>query len=359
MGCWRHAIFQRLGNDGATRSSLYRRLLAIIGVLAIIAIVLLGMPDMLVRRLLSCETAASSTAANFLTNDGRPAITWDLILSDDERTVKAAITADMEEGNVQGASDRHVSWGALPYLMTSGDILSIISGIYSDHPSLSVDTCGSPFGVMSFGARYCVTSCQDESLAARGATGGSDANLREITNQAVDALYQKIEAQVESERDSVHVLEGEDYLFANWLCLELGRNTTYSDDVDDTPHANDMYGALVEGESKCYGLATAAKAVLDRRGIPAFVATGEFNHNPNTRHAVAMAWIDDQWRVLDATATQGKDLPESITMASRGYWGYVAISYESYAHQTGFEADEDCLQLMGAYENSLGYSPSS
>lgn len=359
MGYWRHAISQRLGNDGATRSSLYRRLLVIIGILAIIAIVLLGMPDMLVRRLLSCETAASSTAANFLTNDGRPAITWDLILSDEERAVKSAITADMEEGNVQGASDRHVSWGALPYLMTSGDILSIINGIYSDHPSLSVDTCGSPFGVMSIGARYCVTSCQDESLAARGTTGGSDTNLREITNQAVDALYHRVEAQVERERETICVLEGDDYLFANWLCLELGRTTTYSDDVDDTPHANDMYGALVEGESKCYGLATAAKAVLDKRGIPAFVATGEFHHDPDTRHAIAMAWLDNQWHVLDATATQDKELPESIAVASRGYWGYIALSYKSYAHQTGFEADEDCLRLMRAYEDSLNHSESS
>lgn len=83
----------------------------------------------------------------------------------------------------------------------------------------------------------------------------------------------------------------------------LAQNMTYSDGINDTVHANDIYGALLEGESKCAGMSGAMKYILDKKGIPNIVGFSDRSLTPETEegHAWNIVYLDGQWLCCDLT----------------------------------------------------------
>lgn len=116
-----------------------------------------------------------------------------------------------------------------------------------------------------------------------------------------------ISMKMETTKNSAHVVfedaneesGGDTRKFVYAAYRDISANCLYSDDIDDSVHHNDAYGALVESESKCYGLSCAMKMVLDEKGIPNFVAFGTLN---DEGHAWNMVHIDGEWFACDLTA---------------------------------------------------------
>jgi transglutaminase-like putative cysteine protease len=186
---------------------------------------------------------------------------------------------------------------------------------------------------------------------ADGSTEEENKAEYDAVTKAADDLAAQIDELVASD-EMGRIQYDEDSLYAIYVYQELGRRTTYSDDIDDTPHNNDIYGALIEGETKCYGISTAAKALLNRRGIPSFVASGAAHGDPSQRHAWVIAWIDDEWRVLDVTSAQGSVPPATVVDAAScsGFWWGCLPTYDQYVESHDMMVDEDCKELMRAYE---------
>lgn len=94
----------------------------------------------------------------------------------------------------------------------------------------------------------------------------------------------------------------------------LASSVEYAD--SDTGHGNDMYGALVEGRSQCWGMATALKAVLDDMGIPCLVVTGTFN---GSEHAWNMVRLGGTWLACDVTAGAAEWHDNAATYSGLSY----------------------------------------
>ena len=73
-------------------------------------------------------------------------------------------------------------------------------------------------------------------------------------------------------------------------------------------HIRTAYGALVKGESLCEGYARAAKAVLDRMGIPCVLVQGGYQSNEGSLepHMWNYVKVDGQWYGLDTTMDDPK-----------------------------------------------------
>ena len=78
----------------------------------------------------------------------------------------------------------------------------------------------------------------------------------------------------------------------------LSEQIKYCDGVNDSCNFNNAYGALVEGEAKCWGMSEAFHNILDMEGIPNIVAHGQVN---NAGHAWNVVYFKDQWYVCDLT----------------------------------------------------------
>lgn len=282
----------------------------------------------------SCD--AMVTTVTLPSESDHVPLSWDLVLTGSEQVLAQETRSRM--------LDTDATWSEWPRHLVaeaSGDMGRAMHALYSDHPEMSVFTDGEyrPWG--DAGAL-----CPSDDERSRRLS-----EMREVSRQA-DEVAEEIDAEIRGLRERRSWMrDSDDHLYAMRVFQYLGRTTTYSDGIDDSEHENDVYGALVEGESRCYGLACAAKALLDRKGIPSFVATGSSDAG---RHAVAIAWVDGRWRVIDVTEIQGREVPEPIDAACAGYWGNIACPYGCYVSQTGFEPDGECLDLMRAYEGIVG-----
>lgn len=282
------------------------------------------------------DSCAVSTTATVLPSDAdHVPLCWDLILTGTDQALAQDIRARMlgTDASGMGCAERLLA-------TMSGNPVKAMHGLYSDHPEMSVFTDGE---YQSYGD---IELSDDERKH-------KVAEMETVTRKA-DELSASIDAEIRDLRKRRSWMsDSDDYLYAMRVCQRLGMATTYSDGIDDSEHENDVYGALVEGESRCYGVACAAKALLDRKGIPSFVATGScVGSDGSGRHAITIAWIDDQWHILDVTAVQSKEVPETIDAACIGYWGSIAFTYDCYVKQMGFEPDQECIDLMQAYADA-------
>lgn len=64
-------------------------------------------------------------------------------------------------------------------------------------------------------------------------------------------------------------------------------------------HYNDLYGAVLEGKTQCYGFSNAMKYMCDLHGIPNFIASGKIPSG--TAHAWNVIWSGEKWLVCDCT----------------------------------------------------------
>lgn len=313
-----------------------------------------------------------------------PPITWDIILSPEQAAMKAAIEEDLP---AMGGTVRRLplSWPRLPgFSCDAAEIQSLLGMIYSDRPELSVYTNGQRTTAEStvFLGAYRIST---------GDTATADEKMGE--HAAVTAAVDDIVSEIDEEMDPGDGAESmallgardlpertgheEDYLYATWAETKLIQRCSYSDGIDDTQHDNDIYGALVEGESKCYGMSCALKAILDRRHIPSFVATGYLHGDESSRHAVTVLWVEGGWHVMDATGPRRDSLPEHIgwhlasVLVHKGCYGMVVSApclvhdfegplgemvakFDDYVDQHELVLDDRCVELMAAYESLIG-----
>lgn len=118
-------------------------------------------------------------------------------------------------------------------------------------------------------------------LAVLESDDGRD-SLREqavAVGTAADGIARTVKATCDGDRTQmVH----EAYALVSSGC-------TYADGFRDTAHFNDVYGAIVEGESECYGMAGAMRMVLRRLGVPSIMLLGQTGGGG--RHAIVAALI--------------------------------------------------------------------
>ena len=105
-------------------------------------------------------------------------------------------------------------------------------------------------------------------------------------------------------------------------------------------------------------MASATKALLNRRGIPSFMSSGSVDGDDEQRHAWVTLWIDGQWKVLDLTYSQGIEAPGSLdveagTSGQAGYWGGCLKPYREYVESRNTKVDQVDIDLMAAYERRL------
>lgn len=292
-----------------------------------------------------------------------PPISWDLVLSPEQQANRLALREDISSMDADSASG-FFTWRVLPYLIEPRDgsdryaaFENLVDGVYDEEPELSVYTNGSCSGVTLDFAKYHLMDSETDSI---------EKNKQEYATvtEAADRIHAETEAELEEMRRSGSIPEGcsDDMAYAILLYRRLSSMSDYSDDVNDTEHANDIYGALIEGESKCYGVACAAKAILGRRGIPSFMAYGSVGGDDERRHAWVVTWLDGEWRVMDITYGQLWEMPQhpdlATAMEAKGRWYGCLTPYDAYVRQSHMVTDEECENLMRAYEHRIGVSAS-
>ena len=190
------------------------------------------------------------------------------------------------------------SWFVSPIVIKDDEecqeMTEVASCAMYDSPVLSVTNGGggwslkywvktSEFGYIS---RYFISSPISNA-------DGNIGSKMETTRNSAHAVYESAESESEGDMKK--------FVYAAYR--DISSNCLYSDDRDDTLHHNDAYGALVEGESKCYGVSCAMKMVLDEKGIPNFVAYGIMHgEDGDMGHAWNMVYVDGEWYACDLTA---------------------------------------------------------
>lgn len=288
-----------------------------------------------------------------------PPIRWDLVFTDEQRANRLALKEDISP-MAQTSSSNFFEWPVLPYpIERQGDenryemLAHMIDGVFDEEPELTVYTNGENLGSVVDFAKYHLVDAEADSTE-------KNAMEYEAVVQAANEVHAEVEAELSELMPSGLVPPecSENMAYVMLLYRKLSSMSTYSDEVGDTEHNNDIYGALIEGESKCYGVACAAKAVLNRRGIPSFMGYGNAYGDEERRHAWVIMWIDGGWHVLDITYGQGQPAPDVIyfpaALQSQGYWRGCLSAYDEYIAYSHMVTDKGCEDLMRAYEREIG-----
>ena len=175
------------------------------------------------------------------------------------------------------------------------------------------------------------------------------------TDESIDfeQLYRKIDliASVIDER-AIQAAPGSMQAYITSVYKDICEDVQYSDGVDDSIHSNDIYGCLVEGESKCYGDAAAFKYVLDKQHIPCLIATGYASNGE--RHAWNVVWVGGGWKVCDLTigARGSNGLPGSVGKSvNQSKFKGCLMDQDTYLHTFNITMNDRCYQLEEFYEN--------
>lgn len=166
--------------------------------------------------------------------------------------------------------------------------------------------------------------------------------------EIVAQKYQECRDEAKKIFQEAKKVSGEDIeSYIRYIYMYLSENTTYSDGIDDTRNSNDIYGSLIEKESKCYGSSCAMKYLLDLFGVDNFVATGEVKDRGG--HAWNCIFYDGEWKVCDVTTGQyiveggypRSDLMSTCLIEQKKYLdkNNVVISDESYQIEENFEKE--------------------
>ena len=112
------------------------------------------------------------------------------------------------------------------------------------------------------------------------------------------ATYEPLLAQAKQalgrfETEGMSLLEAEEYIY-DILCHQITYNTT-------APHSANVYGALVEGQAKCDGIAKAMKWAMEKAGYSCMCVDGH-PHDGGIGHAWNIIPVDGHYYHLDLTA---------------------------------------------------------
>ena len=308
---------------------------------------LVGTPTMLERR---AELASVAEAAD--TGDwtgALPPVSWRLV----ERAPEDALQHDalrQDIASMEPSGEGILGWSVLPFPLIGSeeDVLStgalpegmpnsedqayaylmrLVRHVYGDEPALSVYTDGQCVTIHATVSKYRL----DGELPST-----AEDNKRE---------YEDVTKRVDELSNEVRSVAGDDpWAYARTAYSTVCSLSTYSDGDRDTRHYNDIYGALIEGETQCYGISGALKALLDKGGIPSFIASGSLGDSPDNRHAWVMAWIDDaaggEWLAMDGTCSQGQNPPDESGISSP-YWAGCLVPVDEYMRRFGTTMDKE------------------
>lgn len=149
------------------------------------------------------------------------------------------------------------------------------------------------------------------SMYKTGADNGISLTLNETTGDIrirsnateqgddFDMMYAQVDAEARKIADIAYrESDGSTAEYVRSVLQQVSDSVEYTNDTSSA-HCNDIYGALINGSSRCLGYSAAVKYILDLQGIPNFIATG----HTSDRHAWNMVEIDGHWLVVDATAS--------------------------------------------------------
>lgn len=314
---------------------------AVVGTLIAVALswFLGGYAGMMERRSSIARTLASAEG-DLTPSEWRgesPAISWSLLCDDEASVTRAAILEDIMEMRDADSGLGLFSWPSMPYFIGRGhaddctELIRIVDGIYSDYPELSVYTNGQCVQGAIAGARYMLPASENDTPEQ------NKAEYEEVT-QRLDDIAAYCDG-VTGDDDAFYITEA----YRN-----VAEGCVYSESEDE-PHENDIYGALIEGGTKCYGGSCALKALLDRRGIPSFLASGQVHGDPSQLHAWNIVWYDGGWYACDTTCAMGSKAGERPGF----YWGCLK-PLDTYLQAEDILMDAEDEELMTAYERLLG-----
>lgn len=266
-----------------------------------------------------------------------PPISWRLTCDEKQTGTRIAVLEDIRAMIDPDAGFGLFSWPALPYMVGTGhasdceELLKIVSGIYSDYPELSVYTDGQCVQAVAAVARYMLP-------ASSGVNSDDNKSEYEMVTERLDEIASECDKEAGDD----------DLAYISSAYRHIASGCAYASDDEESSHSNDIYGALVEGKSRCYGGSGALKGLLDRRGIPSFMASGAIHSDPSQRHAWNVIWYDGEWYVCDVTCSMGT-VPEN---ENSFYWGCMK-PYEEYMDSQDILIDDDDKELMKAYEERI------
>lgn len=305
----------------------------------VVALLIGGYPAMMARRVALTHVAVAAEG-RVGWRGSNPPISWSLLDEGTMGITRAAVMEDIEAMLDPDTGFGILSWPSVPYFVGEGrtsdctGLMNIVDGIYSDYPELSVYTNGQCVETSSSGARY--------KLNAAGGVSPEE-NRAEY-----DAVVSRLD---ELARECDEIAGDDDALYVREAYRRICDGCVYSPDSCMSPHANDIYGALIEGNTKCYGGSCALKGILDRRGIPSFVACGQMHGDPSLLHAWNVLWLGGRWIVCDTTSSMDSDIEQD---------GEFRFFVECLRESDEYLATEDmmmaepCKRLMEAYEKLVG-----
>ncbi len=178
-------------------------------------------------------------------------------------------------------------------------------------------------------------------------------------NGKVDTIVEYVRA--EAAKDTYDTAE--EVLYAQWANSYIASNTVYDDRAysnfvntgsHNAPYAQNAYGALVVGESVCYGYSFAYKAVMDKLGVPCIVIGGtsisvSTDGTSSSDNGEAHAW-NYVWYADSATAETEEQAIAAISDKVEGSWYAYDVTWNSsrvnkstYANMAAFAASQNHL----------------
>lgn len=353
------------GDDGATRH-LVEALQGLLGIAAFLVAVLLVLSviPMLGRRVRMAIADAQGKAVPATGSKvetvrepevALPPIEYGIACDGTDREIRDALIDDLS--SMRDASGPWPpAWITLPRPVLPSDgepaprhVMDLVNGVYADYPEFSVYTDGQCVSATGFLSQWHVEGEGDGTTQEENAR-----ELRQVTER-LDAVATELADATDSpgyaaEREAL----GPDRLYAALVYRWVGSRTRYADGQDDTSHANDIYGAVMEDEAQCYGTACAMKALLERGGIPALVVTGVRADGTAGRHAWVVTRMGGRWLSLDGTGAQvlceGDPIDLGAISDRRGRWFSFMVPLDERLEVSRLELEPMCEKVMRRYE---------
>lgn len=313
-----------------------------------------------------------------------PPITYDLLYQgDEERTQLYKAAREAITGFQEYDPDQILTWADSGVNNDSQETANTLGAMFrqvlDDQPCYSVQfpfaplnaTQGGSLRVSTVGSRFMLSSTY----------------LPPTTEESLERYGQVIDRVEELRQTALDRCDGtqRDYIAHCFSLLASGM--VYSQADDEGPwYGNNIYGALLMGESECMGMSGALKALLDCEGIPNFIASGQMGGS-DAGHAWVCVYSNGEWRVCDLTrcvadvthvdpwgrerveSWQLGDVPDMSDELHEYLCGFLVPQddYLSGAERTGafgirytfgdaITMDQECYDLQRAYERLVSVS---
>lgn len=213
-----------------------------------------------------------------------------------------------------------------------------------DNPDLSIYATGGESSFLhSSGTSYAIdtpATNKEGTQEIQSKLGAAKSKADEIADEAWDAAG------------------GDTTEYIRRIYFWLVSNDTY-DENPTSIHGNDLYGAIIEGRTQCYGFSNAIKYMCDMRNIPNFIASGRIP--AGTAHAWNVIWSGEKWLVCDCTngtaayheSMEGMTLDQIQQNQRRSSELFAACLMDQGEFLKEVTMDEDSRGVESKYESAL------